>query len=203
MKLNINESKIWFSSDLHLGHTNICKGVSKWENKENCRPFNTIDEMNTCIINNINSLVEQNDYLFLLGDTLMGKKNYISFLKRITCKNVFLLRGNHCNKNKLQNITNYLGDYIELYINKQLVICSHYPLLSFRDMNKGSIMLYGHCHGGISKSKHLVAKYYNNLKTLDVGIDNAYRIYGDYIPFNYSDILNILKLNNNLAIDHH
>ena len=51
---------IYFTSDLHLGHNAVI-------NMQN-RPFANVDEMNRVLIDNYNSVVHQNDTVYLLGD---------------------------------------------------------------------------------------------------------------------------------------
>lgn len=193
------ESQVFFSSDLHIDHKAICRGTSEWEDKSRCRNFDTLEDMNSHIINQINSTVSKQDTLILLGDTLFGDKKYGEFFNKLECENIYVLAGNHCNVNKLlkdeqeyKNYT-YLGYYAEFIVNGQLVNVCHYPILSFNDMKKDSIMLYGHVHGSIQKSESKVAEYYRSLKTLDVGIDNAKHLLGEYIPFNFEWLQRLLQ----------
>lgn len=64
----------YFVADLHYGHANICKAISKWSNKSTCRDFESIDDMNQAIVNSINSRVGKDDVLFFLGDWSFGVK---------------------------------------------------------------------------------------------------------------------------------
>ncbi len=50
----------WFSSDLHFGHFNIIKYTN--------RPFKSLEDMNTTLIENWNSRVKEDDSVFDLGD---------------------------------------------------------------------------------------------------------------------------------------
>ena len=61
--------KIFFTSDLHIGHRNVIKFSN--------RPFVDVKEMNQVILNNINSTVAENDYLFMLGDIKSNNKSPI------------------------------------------------------------------------------------------------------------------------------
>lgn len=87
----------FFCSDLHYSHLNICLGTSKWANKEdNCRKFNTIEEMNNAIIKSINSVVSKDDVLYHLGDwSFGGWENIWNLRKQIVCENIILVIGNH------------------------------------------------------------------------------------------------------------
>lgn len=93
---------IYFTSDTHYGHENICRGTSKWEARseedfqQNTRNFKTLEEMNDAIVDGINSVVGENDVLYHLGNwSFGGIKNIWEFRKRIKCKNIHLILGNH------------------------------------------------------------------------------------------------------------
>ena len=62
-KLNITLNKgqiIWFSSDQHFGHRNVINFCD--------RPYADVKEMNQSLIDNWNSVVSNNDIIFVLGD---------------------------------------------------------------------------------------------------------------------------------------
>jgi calcineurin-like phosphoesterase family protein len=88
---------IYFSSDLHAFHKNICLGTSVWDDKEtNCRNFNTIEEMNETIVKSINSRVGKDDILYHLGDwSFGGWENIWNLRKQIICENIIQINGNH------------------------------------------------------------------------------------------------------------
>lgn len=71
-KQTYNFDNVYFSSDLHLNHEAVIKYGRKFDN---------ISHMNDHIILEINRLVRKNDLLVLMGDTLMGEKDYERFLK--------------------------------------------------------------------------------------------------------------------------
>ena len=90
----------------HYGHKNICKGITEWDDADiSCRDFQTIEEMNDAIVNSINKYVMEDDVLYHLGDwSFGGIENIWNFRKRIKCKNVHLILGNHddhIKKNKI------------------------------------------------------------------------------------------------------
>lgn len=88
---------IFFTSDLHAYHKNICRGTSNWGEKDiNCRDFDTIEEMNAAIIESINSRVGKDDTLYHLGDwSFGGWENIWNFRKQIICENIIQINGNH------------------------------------------------------------------------------------------------------------
>ena len=153
---------IWLTSDQHWGHANVLhlgKG----------RPFNTIDEMNTALINNYNAVVKENDEVYFLGDVAYrGSANQVvNILRRLNTSKRYLLIGNHDHKNlkdpSFRMCFDWIKDYHELNYNKRLYVMSHYPFASWRSSGHGSIMIHGHTHNNTDNSK-----YYR----IDVGVDN-------------------------------
>jgi len=195
LKLNSFENNIFFSSDIHGYHKNITYGTSNWDNKEtSTRRFDNPVKMTDVIINNINNLVLPDDHLFLLGDLLFHKKqakNYYNFINRFNCNNIYLLYGNHCSRENLKSACNinskikFIGDYLEIIVDKQMLCLFHYPIAKWNNRHKTSWHLFGHEHG----------TYDNCEKSIDVGIDNYYKLFGEYKPFSWEEIKE--KINNN------
>lgn len=176
--------RVWFTSDTHYKHSNICRGTSNWPDGSKTRDFDTLDHMNEMIINNINHLVREDDLLFHLGDwSFGGYENIAEFRERILCKNIHLLLGNHDHhierdKGGIQKLFSSVNEYLRLellipnepnqinpdkIIKKTFVLC-HYPIASWHDMNRGVIHLHGHVHLGPDQKLHAG-------KTMDVGMD--------------------------------
>lgn len=157
--------------------------------------------MNDSILHEINKLVRENDLLILLGDTMMIDKNYFQFLSSLNCKNVIMLYGNHCNPNRFeegapQNLI-YHGYYLELNINKQIICCSHFPQFNWNYQDDGAISLHGHLHA----DENAVVKEIHKYKSMDCGIDNYYKLFGEYSLFSFEKVCELLK--NKLIIGRH
>lgn len=89
-------SNIWFTSDTHFGHKNIVRGCSSWENKDRCRDFDTLEEHNQVMVDNINAVVKQDDTLYHLGDwSFGGVKNIWEFRKQLNVAVIHFIPGNH------------------------------------------------------------------------------------------------------------
>lgn len=222
-------SNIWFTSDTHHSHKNICIGVSEWDDKaKSCRNFQTLEEMNELIVSNINKYVKEDDILYHLGDwSFGGIENIWKFRKQIKCKNIYLIPGNHdhhIKKNKIlpnclikdleqfiygddylnfdinyspnskidakELFTAVLPELTKIVINKQEIVLSHFPLEEWENMDRGSWMLHGHCHGKFNQSE-LNLKY----KRMDVGLDT-----NNLKPYSINDIFEIM---NNRNIKYH
>lgn len=160
MKIETNFStegkgKLYFISDLHLGHTNIIKMGP--------RKFEDVKEMNKSIIEELQKTTED-DCIFELGDLFWNFKiqDAERVLSSISAKKYKLL-GNHDKyKMYLDNNNGLLRKYFEIVSdildikvehNGDLVRCilSHYPLLSWNHKSNGSFMIHGHCHGNIDR----------------------------------------------------
>ena len=185
-KQTLNVDKVWFSSDFHIDH----KAVIDYGRK-----FDSVEHMNDHIIIETNKLVRENDLLILTGDTIMGEKNYGQFLDSLFCKNVIMLFGNHCNRGKLIGVHStykkliYVGDYLELNIEGQIICCSHFPQFCWNYQDDGSFFLHGHNHGD---EPHLV-KEIHKYKSMDIGIYSYYNMFGEYSLFSYEKIQELLK----------
>lgn len=190
---------IWFTSDTHYHHKNICRGTSQWTVEGEANPFTrdyeTLDAMDDAIVLNINSVVKQEDTLYHLGDwSLGGIAQVLDFRKRINCKNIHLILGNHDENIRLNkrikpsdiyddyftqgNFTS-VQDLLEISIAKQEIVLCHYPMRVWHNCHKGVIMLHGHSHGNLNPLDH---------KSMDVGIDT----HPEFRPYSLDEILKIM-----------
>lgn len=217
-------SNIYFTSDTHYNHENIAsKNCSKW--KTGYRDYDSLKEMNEDIVKNFNKTLKEDDTLYHLGDWSFGGINSIyDFYKQLRCKNIHLITGNHDDhivENRLlpncqftsidtiidgfpqrgcevwaNNLFLSVNQVKTVKIGHDTFFLSHYPHLSWLHASKGVIMLHGHEHG--------VLNYLNeNVKRLDVGIDSAKIILGEYRPFHVDEVRNIVKKKGNLILGHH
>ena len=67
--------------------------------------------------------------------------------------------------------------------NKQLIVLSHYPIDQWKDMDRGSIMLHGHCHHNIDS-----CEINSKNKRMDVGID-----WEEFRPYSIDEIIKIMN----------
>ena len=181
MKLVLEKGQqLFFTSDTHYSHSNICSATTNWSvNDGYARKFDSLQDMNQRLVDNINFLVQEDDILIHLGDWSFGGFDKIEeFRSKINCKNIHLVLGNHDhhierNKENVQklfsSVQNYLRLEVQRPINKAttekfIFVCMHYPIASWHDMNQGVIHLHGHVH----LPSHLrIAEG----KAMDVGVD--------------------------------
>ena len=194
---------IYITSDTHYGHANISgPEVSRWPS--GYRDFESVHKMNTSIVESINKYVGENDILYHLGDwSFGGVKNILKFRSQLICKNIHLILGNH-DENITDKEISYEGGTFNpvdlfssiqdvLMLKKYKFFMSHYSHRVWPGSHKGVIHLYGHSHGNIEDYG----------KSMDVGIDSAYKFYGEYRPFHINDIYEIMSKREIFEIDHH
>lgn len=207
-KIVLNKDQnLFFTSDTHFNHKNICRGVSEWVGGvDKTRDFKNLDEMNAAIVNNINEVVGEDDILVHMGDwSFGGFDSIISFRKRILCKNIYLIYGNHDhhierNKDGVQGYFINTSHYQVLNItesngSKHSFVLSYYPICSWHDMNQGRIHLFGHVH--LPSDQKIMRG-----RSMDVGMDG-----NDLKPYELREIVSLLKdrpvKTNIIYSDHH
>jgi calcineurin-like phosphoesterase family protein len=194
MKLIVHpHQQVWFTSDTHYMHKNICRVGSDWPAESKTRDFESLDAMNIVLVDNINAQVKEDDILFHLGDwSFGGYSNIEGFRQRINCKNIHIILGNHDHhiendKGGIQGLFSSVHNYLKIKIicqqpeiSKTLVLC-HYPIASWHDMNRGVIQLHGHVH----LPEHL--KLHEG-QAMDVGVDG-----NRFKPYSLTEILETMK----------
>jgi calcineurin-like phosphoesterase family protein len=159
-------SRIFVTSDTHFNHKNITgPKVSTWS--QGFRGFDTIEQMNECMIGHINSVVGPEDVLWHVGDFAFGNvKEFPRFREAIKCNNIHLLYGNHDHQIRkdgmLRALFSSCGNYKQFSYNKHRFVLMHYPLHVWDGHQHGAIHLHGHCHGNLPPTER---------KREDVGID--------------------------------
>jgi calcineurin-like phosphoesterase family protein len=202
MKLQSNN--IWFTSDTHYSHSNLVRGTTNWRNEhgevpvEQVRNFETLEQMNDLMVENINAHVKAKDWLIHLGDWSFGGYDRVKeFRDQINCQNIVLILGNHDHhiqrdkpNGPLRKLFTHVAHYEELAISRgsdqdknKIVLC-HYPIISWNNMHHGSYMLHGH--------QHLKGdKRFGHGRRMDVGLCGS-EDFG-FRPYHIQEILDTLK----------
>lgn len=180
------------------------------------RGFDSALHARESLINNWNSKASENTIGFLLGDIMFGrggKEEFLSILERHQFKEMYICSGNHfagfnfC----LEDLTDEDGNYqfndckkvifcpnlFEVCINKQNMVLSHYPILSFNGQSKGYWHLFSHVHGNLEKSE-IGSKYINSgAKVYEVSVEkNSY-------PISMFELTKIMSKKQPTSFDHH
>ena len=168
----------WFTSDLHLGHTNII-------NYSN-RPFYDVDEMHSALITAWNDRVDPSDEVWILGDLAMGRLTSTVPLVEHLNGEITLLCGNHdmpwfVRSPKTHQKWDHLyeatgirvlgGHTEQLDVGGCTVDVSHFPYSGdshdidrfpeYRPVDEGRWLLHGHVH----------ERWRQQGKQINVGVD--------------------------------
>jgi calcineurin-like phosphoesterase family protein len=198
MKLTLEKGQqLFFTSDTHYSHSNICSATTNWSvNDGYARKFDSLQDMNQRLVDNINNMVGEDDILIHLGDFSFGGFDKIEeFRSQINCKNIHLVLGNHDhhierNKEGVQRLFSSVQHYMNLDLRRPInkattekfrFILMHFPIASWDSMNQGVIHLHGHVH----LPSHLrIAEG----KAMDVGVDG-----NGLEPISLDEIVEIMK----------
>lgn len=197
-KIVLKENQnLWFTSDSHFSHRNIVRGTTSWQDaNDKTRDFDTIEEMNQVLVDNINAVVAKDDILIHLGDWSFGGFDQIPiFHSKLNVLDIRIMLGNHDHhilRNKdgikyiftkvwtgLQNLN--IRKHDELKVESTNLVISHYPIASWQNMNDGWIHLHGHVH---LPEQHKLGRG----KSLDVGVDG-----NNLKPYSFDEIRTIME----------
>lgn len=138
---------IFLWSDLHFGHDR--------EFIWGPRGYNSIEEHDESLIKKWNSIVGDNDDVYVLGDLMLGdNETGLEKLKSL-CGKIHIVRGNHDSATRMElyktlpNVVE-IADVIRFKYKKIHFYLSHYPTLT-ANLEKESIYqceinLFGHTH---------------------------------------------------------
>lgn len=181
-------ANVFFTSDQHFGHNNILKYCPQ------TRPFGNIDIMNGVLIESWNDVVAEEDIVYVLGDFFMGRATLIDEILPQLNGDIYLIRGNHDEKNRIKKFTEYdiqiLGKYsFDNFFGLGNVVLCHYPPDQEPDIVKEAeaffgegqdfIWLYGHVHDDAPEHVHLI----NGIPCYHVGVDT-----NDLTPISSEDL---------------
>lgn len=232
LKIQINDKQnLYFSSDFHYGHAGIVKGTSNWEDTSRCRPFDTLEEHDRVLVDNINSTVGKNDILIFTGDWSFGSykdgsnvSNIRKFREQLNCETIHFVLGNHDdeiikNKDNSQDLFATVSPVLELLVieqskgqgvkpKKQYIFFSHYAHRVWDKSHKGAWMLYGHSHGSLDAMTPLIAnptwigdQYF--IKNYRT-MDIGIDCHPRFSPYSYQEIKEIMESRAvELEVDHH
>lgn len=182
--------KTWVTSDVHFSHEKI-REYAPWSRGH----FRDTDHMNEHIVNYWNETVRPEDTIWCAGDLCMGSaERMASIIPRLSGK-INLIIGNH-DKRIVKTPEwhvhfNSIENYAEVSIDGTLVCMSHYPMRSWNQQFRGSIMLHGHLH-----SQH---QPFPNERIFDVGMD-GHPTFGFY---DLNQLVKQLKQIDPPVVDHH
>lgn len=137
---------IWVTSDLHFCHDK----EFIWK----ARGFSSIDEMNESIVIRINSKVQPEDTLYILGDLMLGPdpQKGLELIKALN-GNKIIIAGNHdtpARREKYKECGWPVYDALTIKYNGYHFYLSHYPTLTGNlekeSLKQCTLNLFGHTH---------------------------------------------------------
>jgi len=147
----------WFTADTHFSHENIISHCG--------RPFPSVGEMNLAMIKRWNAAVGEDDVVYHLGDfAYRCPQHQAQRILDALRGEKHLVQGGHDWKlgSRLAGWAS-VQDLVTLRTPGQTtVVLCHYPLLTWWNQRRGSVMLHGHSHGNVPRDGNRV----------DVGVDS-------------------------------
>ena len=134
---------IFFYSDPHFGHQNICKFLRADGTK--LRPWDTAEEMDEELVKRYNEVVKPEDKVYFLGDVTI-KHNHLKVLDRLNGQKR-LIRGNH-DTASTKTYMRYFGEIYGVRVLESFIL-SHIPLHVDSITKRFSTNVHGHLHANV------------------------------------------------------
>lgn len=170
----------WFCSDTHFGHTGILK-----HQPSRAEAFANVSDMDDYLIDQINKYVYPEDELYHLGDFCWSASKAGHYRQRLKVRKLHIIRGNHDSSSLKQHCSTF-QDMLCKKFDGQKIHMLHYPMVSWDALHYGGIHLYGHCHGTYETQLDVL---FPGRKSMDVGIDNIYRLTGEWRPISLNEVM--------------
>lgn len=166
-----------YIADMHLGHANIIKLSN--------RPFKNVDEMNKVLIDSYNSVVKDDDDVYIDGDLCYRCDNPLFYIKQLKGRK-HLIIGNHdkflLKNSEVRKCFVEIKDIITVNDNGRKIVICHYPMVEWDGYYRDVVHFYGHIHNNFDNP---TSQYIGKIK-------NAYNIGVDvigYKPLTYEQIV--------------
>lgn len=169
-----------FTADPHLGADHIHQFAH--------RPFFTAADHHAYMVAGINKRARRGDTLVVVGDFCHGDPR--PWLSQIICDDIILYRGNHDDDEHNHRFLRYFDQGYEELANGKKVWCNHYPALYWRGSHNNSWHVYGHEH---AVREDYINALFPQRAAMEVSVDNARRILGDFVPFTEDEIIQQLE----------
>lgn len=137
---------IYLTSDQHFGHDRLFI----WQ----VRGYTSVEEMNRAQVDKWNSIITDEDDVYILGDLMLGDKSNIDYIKQLKGK-LHIVYGNHDTATR-REMYNELPNVVEaqwaimLNYRKYHFYMSHFPALTGNlekeSLHQMTLNLYGHTH---------------------------------------------------------
>lgn len=145
-------SRVFFTSDLHFGHKNLCEGIRGM----------TVEKSDQLIINNWNKVITKRDIVYILGDVVMEKPdNVVKYLSQLNGQ-IRIVGGNHDTRECCE-IYHQLGIPVLGCLKYKGFLCTHVPAHPYEVQREHKQLFRGNIHGHIhcNEDTNLGPLYYN------------------------------------------
>jgi len=209
VKIQGDEKNILIIGCVHDGHDPNWP-IPIWKD----RGYNSAAEFTEGFISNWNSKANDNTIGFFLGDNCFNDPRgdrFKNLFSRLKFKDAYCLAGNHYSgyRQVLEEATDniyeispgkriiFTPNYLEAWINKQAVVLSHYPLLSWNGQARGSYQIHAHTHSNLGRS--VLGKAF---------IESGARVYEASVELNpfppsFAEIRALMERKPPVSFDHH
>jgi calcineurin-like phosphoesterase family protein len=179
--------KIWFTSDLHFGHRNVIRFCN--------RPFANEKEMGEKLIENWNSVVGDNDIVFVLGDTFWfnDSRSIKKVLDQLKGKTIYMIPGNHDEFEHYYRVLDsrivLCPDIVVLWLQepgsskKKEIWMQHYPMSTWPHRVNDVWQLFGHIHSSAFRTEGVDQDLALHWNQCDIGCD-----YWGYRPVDFETL---------------
>jgi calcineurin-like phosphoesterase family protein len=192
-------------------HDGMWKGefASRWRMSRDA-----VDMMNDHLTDQINEVVGVDDTLWHLGDFAFARKDdYYRkcrfYRDRIKCQNVNIIWGNHdtptCDEPGdddyvIRDLFNKAHHLQRIKVTGANIILCHYAMAVWNKSHRKNWHLYGHSHSTIESA---LDRHFEGRRSMDVGVDNAKLVLGEYKPFSMEDLQRIMSKRDGHVVDRH
>lgn len=132
----------FFTADPHFGHARVITFCD--------RPFASVAEMDSRILNRIQTAMTPEDDLWIIGDFAFGGSDQASQLEGYLASipgHKHLVKGNH-DKSWMTRLSGWTSvhDLVEIADGDTRLTLCHYPMVTFPGARHGALHLFGHVH---------------------------------------------------------
>ena len=131
-------SRLLLTSDLHLGHKNICKYRTG---------FKDAQHHHETVFENLASSVSKRDTIYFLGDIAFDPY-WLPLIKGIRAQHKKLIVGNHCTEHIPMSELVKCFDSVDSLLSKRNFWFSHAPIHP-QEIRRRVANIHGHLHGNI------------------------------------------------------
>lgn len=193
----------FLTSDLHFSHKNIVRFTDR-------KDFTSAEEHTEWLIQRLNSQIGKQDHVYHHGDFCFAHKveKVLNIIERLNGCWHFIL-GNHCPsdvwkeiadlrktdkwRNKILFVGHVKYKHFQIDGKKHMFCMSHFAHRVWWNQHYGAYHTFGHSHGSLITQD----------RSMDVGLDAAYSLFGEHRAFTLEEVFRILEQRPVVSGDYH